>query len=67
MSIKGESHVDYFNITCGKCGESTKNKYLGWDPSVPHFEATCKRCGTTDIYKLSHSEWEGLPPKNSEE
>ncbi len=64
LKIKGQEAGDYFNIVCEKCGQPTKNEYLGWDPSVPHFKATCEKCGTTGIRKLDSASWVGLPYKS---
>lgn len=65
MNIRGETHIDYFNIICEKCGGHTKNEYLGWDPSVPHFKVICEKCGTEDTYKFQGPMWKGLPSKPS--
>jgi hypothetical protein len=59
LTIKGVMTGDYFKIVCEKCGEGTKNEYIGWDPAIPSFKATCKRCGTSGMWKL---DWGGLPP-----
>ena len=61
--LKGEQHIDYFNIYCQDCGEQTKNKYLGWDPAVPHFRAVCPNCGDLGTVKFSAAFWTGLPTK----
>lgn len=65
LIIKGVQHADYFAIQCENCGVATKNRYLGWDPGMPHFEATCPTCEEKGKWKLSISEWEGLPSKPS--
>ncbi len=63
MRIRGETSIDYFLIRCEKCGQETKNKYLGGDPAVPHFEAKCEKCKTEVDLKFSNTRWEGLPYK----
>lgn len=61
--LKGIQSGDRFVILCEKCEKEVRTKYLGWDPSVPHFKATCENCGTSTTLKLTSSHWEGLPPK----
>lgn len=61
LTIEGKMAGDYFNIVCEKCHCPTKNEYLGWDPSVPHFKATCEKCGETGNWKLHFPMWKGLP------
>jgi hypothetical protein len=61
LELEGRGSGDYFEILCKGCGERTHNKYLGWDPAVPHFEATCPRCGESGVWKLNA--WRGLPGK----
>lgn len=63
LNIRGHETADYFQIVCEKCGTPTKNKYLGRDPSVPHFESECERCKTKGRWKLAQpGDWKGLPP-----
>ena len=62
-TITGKIYNDYFIIICEKCGTPTKNKYLGWDPAVPHFEATCEKCNISSQWKLDPANWKGLPSK----
>lgn len=59
LTIKGVMTGDYFKIVCEKCGEGTRNEYIGWDPAIPSFKARCKKCGTSGIWKL---DWGALPP-----
>lgn len=63
LEIFGEDAGGYFNIKCRKCNSFTKNKYLGGDPVVLHFEARCETCNETGIYKILPHSWEGLPYK----
>jgi len=65
MRINGHTSNDYFDVTCAVCGEHTKNRYLGGDPAVPHFEATCEKCGKSGTFKLNVPLWTGLPLKAS--
>jgi hypothetical protein len=61
LSIRGETHADYFDLFCENCNERTTNEYLGGDPAVPHFQATCKQCREHAKFKLDISRWKGLP------
>ena len=61
LSIKGVMTGDYFKIVCEKCGEGTRNEYIGLDPVIPRFKSTCEKCGTSGIWKLN---WKGLPPNS---
>ena len=65
LTIKGVQHADYFAIQCADCGANTQNEYMGWDPGMPYFRATCPKCKETGQWKLSISEWKGLPTKPS--
>ncbi len=64
IKIRGETHVDYFELLCEKCDEQTTNEYLGGETlGVPHFEATCKKCGGSAKLKFNAAHWKGLPYK----
>lgn len=65
LDLTGKTQADYFNMYCKKCGEQTKNEYLGWDPGVPHFRATCTKCGESGRWKLPVPLWTGLPSEPS--
>lgn len=62
LVVEGKPSEGFFEIVCAKCGNPTKNEYLGYDPWVPRFRATCNKCGKCSDWTLTM--WNGLPVKS---
>lgn len=61
MKFNAESHGDYMNFRCDKCGGDIHVTFLGYDPAVPRFGFKCKKCNEKGEYKMQFQLWSGLP------
>lgn len=66
VRIKGETHVDYFTITCVSCGNPVAIERYRWVGGVPQIDVSCSTCKEHAEFKLPVQNWiKALPPESA--
>ena len=60
LRIRGETKVEYFDVTCEACKTSVALSNLRMVGGVPQIEAVCEDCGEKGDFKLHVKSWVGL-------